>query len=161
MIKSTNDINVTNIQEMENIENEKRNFSTKIAGLNAIACNNLKQDGLQLSTALKDSQDALKALDTTSGLQEMLASQMLSIHNMQQLCFAMANRHIANLKSGQYFINAAVKLSNSFTQQAALLAKLQGNIGQRIVVEHVEVHNGGQAVVGSIQGATPVKDSKK
>lgn len=37
-------------------------------------------------------------------------------------------------------------------QQATLLAKLQGGIGQKIIVEHVDVHQGGQAIVGNIQG---------
>lgn len=57
--------------------------------------------------------------------------------------------------------NSAVKLANCFTQQAALLAKLQGVGGQKIVVEHVEVHQCGQAVVGNINGVTPTDKEKK
>jgi hypothetical protein len=49
-------------------------------------------------------------------------------------------------------MNTAIKLSNTFVQQAALLAKLQGGGAQKIVVERVDVHQGGQAIVGSIQG---------
>ena len=64
------------------------------------------------------------------------------------------------IDSKQYYTNSASKLTNCFTQQAALLAKLQGVGGQKIVVEHVAVHQGGQAVVGTINGVTPTHKEK-
>lgn len=56
------------------------------------------------------------------------------------------------LELKKYYTNAAIKLANCFTQQANILAKLQGIGGQKIIVERVDVHQGGQAVVGNIQG---------
>ena len=44
------------------------------------------------------------------------------------------------------------RLANCFVQQANMLTKLQGIAGQKITVERVVVNQGGQAVVGNIQG---------
>src|SRR5690606_8287771 len=104
--------------------------------------------------------NALTAMGAESCLQSMLAAQMLSIHELQQRTMTFANG-VDHLESKKYYTHAAIKLSNCFTQQAALLAKLQGNIGQKITVEHVEVHHGGQAVVGNVNGGTPTDKEKK
>lgn len=45
-------------------------------------------------------------------------------------------------------------------QQANLLAKLQGLGSQKITVERIEVHQGGQAIVGNIQGGRSNKEKK-
>lgn len=81
----------------------------------------------------------------------MLATQLLSIHRLQQESMAFANA-CDSMYSKQYYTNAAIKLSNCFAQQALLLAKLQGVGSQKIIVERVDVHQGGHAIVGSIQG---------
>jgi hypothetical protein len=145
---------MNNTQHTETTNSDRHNFSNKIAGLSSLACNNLKQDRLDLNISLIESQNDLKALNASGGLEEILSAQILSGHNLQQLCMALANRNLADSEQGQYFINAAIKLSNSTTQQIALLAKLQGLSGQKIVVEHVEVHGGANAIVGTVNTHT-------
>jgi hypothetical protein len=54
--------------------------------------------------------------------------------------FNVSFRQVLSQKSDHWCVN-----SNA-------LAKLQGVGGQKIVVERVDVHQGGQAVVGNIQG---------
>ena len=87
----------------------------------------------------------------------MLAAQMLSIHHLQQRSMTYANA-CEGMKLQQYYTNAAIKLSNCFVQQANMLAKLQGVGGQKIIVERVDVHQGGQAIVGNIQGGMGNKE---
>ncbi len=58
----------------------------------------------------------------------------------------------------KYCTNTTVKLANCFVQQVNILAKLQGVGGQKIIVERVEVQQGGQAVVGNIQGSMGSRD---
>lgn len=147
MIENINNLNAVNTHDLESVTIDKKNLSNKIAGLNAIACNNIDQDGFKLSEALKDSQSSLKALNATTPLEQILASQILALHELQQSSMSMALVS-NNITQKQYFTNAAIKLANSCTAQIALLAKLQGISGQRIVVEHVEVH--GQAIVGNV-----------
>ena len=67
---------------------------------------------------------------------------------------------VDNHELKQYFTNATVKLANCFVQQANMLAKLQGAGLQKIIVERVEVHQGGQAVVGNVQSGMGIKDKK-
>ena len=145
------------IANTQHPDKERGQFTKRITGLNALTLSNNDTD---IEKALNDSQNGLKTLKASGGLQEMLAAQMLSIHRLQQLSSAMANQP-DQIASKQYFTNAAVKLANAFVQQANLLSRLQGNGGQKIIVEHVEVHNGGQAVVGNINGGTPTDRIEK
>src|SRR3990167_9449454 len=135
-------------------EFSKKQFSDKIARYNAIACDNKSNGGFNVEQAFHESKNHLEALNVQGGIQEMLAAQMTSLHFLQQTSAAMANR-VTEIKTKQFFTNSAIKLSNSFVQLANILTKLQGSIGQKIIVEHVEVHHGGQAVVGNINGGTP------
>lgn len=72
---------------------------------------------------------------------------------------AMANQ-TSHMEARQCFTNNGIKLANVFVQQANLLTRLQGTGGHRITVERVDVHHGGQAVVGSVIGAPPASGSK-
>lgn len=135
----------------------KENFNRRIIQKNAIATNNIQSENFDLNVAEKKSSDALTALNAHSGLQAMLASEMLSIHELQQttMSFAIGCSHIELKK---YYTNAAIKLANCFAHQASVLAKLQGVGGQKIIVERVDVHQGGQAIVGNIQGGMGNKE---
>lgn len=147
LMKSTNcKESQGNLSKEQNHSREQ--FKNKILRHNALACS----DRDELVNALAESENDIKALNAQSSLQEMLIAQMTSIHLLQQKTITLANR-TGIFDTKQYLVNSSIKLANCFTQQAALLAKLQGIGGQKIVVEHVEVHHGGQAVVGNIQGA--------
>ena len=117
----------------------------------ALASNNFRDDNFNLDGAKQMSVEGLTALGATNGLQAMLAAQMLSIHQLQQKSMTYANA-FDDFRMKQYYTNSAIKLTNCFVQQASMLAKLQGVGGQKITVERVDVHHGGQAIVGNIQG---------
>jgi hypothetical protein len=129
-------------------------------GLNALACNNIKNPDFNMSNALNEGVVAFKALGATDALQEMLVAQMLSIHNLQQTAAAMANG-TQHTKSGQYFTNTAIKLANCFSAQVNRLAQLQGKVGQKITISKVNVHQGAQAIVGHVSGGTPITRNEK
>lgn len=135
-------------------------FTDKVARYNALASSPLHGDNFDKEEAIAESKDSMKALKAENSLQEMVIAQMMSIHLLQQTTIALANS-TGFADSRQYYTNSAIKLANCFTQQAALLAKLQGIGGQKIIVEHVEVHHGGQAIVGNISGATPAHKEQK
>jgi hypothetical protein len=92
----------------------------------------------------------LQSLEANDTLKAMLATQMAAIHDLQQKEFLFASKILMPNKK-QYHMNAVVKLSNVFIQQAALMQKLQGKGQQKVIVEHVHVHNGGQAIVGNLE----------
>lgn len=137
----------------------KEKFNKHIIDENAIATNNITAEKFDMDKAKQKSSNALVALDVKGGLQSMLAAQMLSIHELQQRTMTYANA-IDSLELKKYYTNTAIKLANCFVQQANILAKLQGVGGQKIIVERVDVHQGGQAVVGNIQGSVGNKDKK-
>jgi len=137
----------------------KESFKRHVINEAALASTNIKADNFDLDKSRKKSSDAMTAIAATNGLQAMLAAQMLSVHELQQR--AMTYAHCAtSLELQQYYTNSAVKLSNCFVQQTNALAKLQGIGGQKIVVERVDVHQGGQAIVGNIQGGEGVNERK-
>jgi hypothetical protein len=71
-----------------------------------------------------------------------------AVHDLQQR-FTTYAYNISQGKQKAYYVNSVVKLSNVLIQQANLLDKLKGNSQSKVVVEHVHVHSGGQAVVGT------------
>lgn len=96
------------------------------------------------------SSDTLNAINDENGTQLMLSAQMATVHFLQQrlAIFAYNNKHP---KDQSYYVNAVVKLSNVFAQQVSLMQQLKGAEGGKVRVEHVHVHNGGQAVVGNVK----------
>lgn len=147
-------------KQLAPIEREKRakqRFKNKIIRKSVIATNNIMSDSFNIDEANKESQEALIALNATTSLQSMLAAQMLSVHELQQRTIAFAHGS-SEIDIKTYYTNSAIKLANCFVQQANLLAKLQGIAGQKIIIEHVDVHQGGQAIVGTIEGAMGNKE---
>lgn len=129
----------------------KSPFEKRVVLNGACASNNILSESFDITEAKNTIAQGMTALDIHGGLQTMLAAQMLSVHNLQQRAMAHANGvSIPGHEIEQYYTNAAIKLANCFVQQASLLAKLQGISGQQVVVKHVEVNNGGQAIVGNV-----------
>lgn len=160
MTNKSQNTKIRKLQNIESTESEHNEFNKRTLHLNVIACASLKSEEFDIQEAEQESQIGLKALNARGGLQEMLAAQMLSIHQLQQISMGYANR-TAQIHNKQYFTNVAIKLANTFVHQANLLNKLQVGSQQKITVEHVEVHNGGQAVVGNINGDTCPDRGKK
>lgn len=123
------------------------------------ACNNIYHKDFDLEKAKKQNENDLIALQCEGGLQAMLAAQMMAIHKLQQTSMALANG-LSFGETSKYYTNTAIKLSNTFIQQASLLAKLQGGVGQKIIVERVDVSHGGQAIIGNVNGGVPADKAK-
>lgn len=47
-------------------------------------------------------------------------------------------------------VNRASKLMRTFTAQLEAMQRLRGTNQQKMTVEHVHVHEGGQAIVGNV-----------
>lgn len=140
----------------DKIFNSNDIFSKHIIKENALAISNIRAEKFDINKAKEKSHNAMVAMGIEGGLQAMLAAQMLSIHELQQNTMIYANA-ADNLELKKCYTNSAVKLANCFVQQANLLAKLQGVGGQKIIVERFDVHSGGRAIVGNIQGDMGVK----
>lgn len=142
------------------IPNSNDEFTQDIVLKTVFASHNIKDKNFDLNEAKRTCSAGIISINTKDGLQTMLSAQMLTIHQLQQKAMAYASG-ISNLEIEKYYTNVAIKLSHCFIQQANLLAKLQGFAGQKITVERVDVHQGGQAIVGTIQQGGRGEGAKK
>jgi hypothetical protein len=90
----------------------------------------------------------------------MLAAQMVATHGaaMELLRRAMQAEYRHNLQDAG---NLAVKLLRTYTAQLEALQRYRGKGQQKVTVEHVHVHKGGQAIVGHVETTRGVGASAK
>ncbi|MEO6013925.1 MAG: hypothetical protein ABIQ30_10125 [Devosia sp.] len=91
----------------------------------------------------------VRAIAPRDEVETLLACQMAAVHVITMGAAASliqgAKGPVADLKIAQ--LN---KLSRTFTTQIEALKRYRSKGDQRVVVEHVHVHEGGQAVVGNV-----------
>jgi hypothetical protein len=91
-------------------------------------------------------------------IEGMLATQMIATHYATMTCFSRAAK-ASSQETHQLNINSANKLTRSYTAQMEALNRHRGKGQQKITVEHVHVHSGGQAIVGNVAPTKHLKDS--
>lgn len=92
---------------------------------------------------------ALKPRDSVEG---SLALQMNATASMAMRLLGLASSTLCT-EQGAMLLSNAVKLLRTYTCQIEALNRYRGKVGeQKVVVEHVHVNAGGQAIVGSVQG---------
>ena len=91
----------------------------------------------------------VKGVKPQDTVETMLAPQMAAIHNAT-MTFARRLAHVDNIKQQDSAQNALNKLARTFAAQVAALKQYRSKGEQRVLVEHVHVHAGGQAIVGAV-----------
>lgn len=142
------------------VKKAERRFRKKIACLKTLASVASAGKEIDFDKGAEEALCEFEALGAQDFLQELLVAQMLSVHELQQTTASLAHRSSVD-KTKAYYTNSAIKLSNCFTQQAALLAKLQGHVSQKITIERVDVRDGAQAIVGNVTGGSAGLGEKK
>jgi hypothetical protein len=95
--------------------------------------------------------DALVGIAPRDELEGMIAAQLVACHNASMECYRRAMIGEQTFEGRRENLSQANKLSRTY---AALLDALNGHRGkglQRVTVEHVHVHSGAQAVVGTVE----------
>ncbi|MGY0571650.1 hypothetical protein ACTGJ9_011845 [Bradyrhizobium sp. RDM12] len=82
----------------------------------------------------------------------MLAVQMIGAHNAAMECHRRAMIHEQSFAGRQEALNQANKLSRTYATLLEALNRHRGKGQQKVVVEHVHVYQGGQAIVGNVAG---------
>ncbi len=81
----------------------------------------------------------------------MLAAQMIGTHRAAMMFLASAMKPENTYEGRDRNVLRALRLMRLFTEQLNAMASLKGKSGQqRVVVEHVTVSRGGQAIVGAV-----------
>jgi hypothetical protein len=96
--------------------------------------------------------EALAGIAPRDEIEGMLAAQMVACHSAAMDCYRRAALPDQTFHGRQQNLNFAGKLSRTFALHMEALDKHRGKGQQKVVVEHVHVHQGGQAIVGAIQG---------
>jgi hypothetical protein len=82
----------------------------------------------------------------------MLAAQMVAVHTMVMDCSQRAMLKSQTFDGKNMNLNQAVKLMRTYTTQMESLNKYRGKGQQKMTVEHVHVNEGGQAIIGNVEG---------
>jgi hypothetical protein len=93
-------------------------------------------------------------------LEGMMAAQLIGAHNAAMECFRRAMLSEQSFDSRRENLNQANKLSRTFATLVEALNRHRGKGTQKVVVEHVHVHSGGQAVVGVVENQGGGSSSK-
>ena len=102
-------------------------------------------DATRLNRALA----MLDELEPKTGAEAMLAAQMVAIHETAMNCMARATLRGQTFEGRE--LKFSTKLTRAYAQHMATLEKSRRGGQQKVTVEHVHVHDGGQAIVGNLE----------
>ncbi|WP_245323540.1 hypothetical protein [Bradyrhizobium stylosanthis] len=83
-------------------------------------------------------------------IEGMMAAQLFASHAAAMECYRRAMLPDQSVEGKQMNLTLAAKLTKANAEQAAALSKYRGKGQQKVVVEHVHVYPGGQAIVGQV-----------
>jgi hypothetical protein len=90
-------------------------------------------------------------LQPATPVEALLTTQMVGSHRAAMMFLANAMKREQTFDGRDRNVLRAVRLMRVFTEQLEAMARLKGKSGQqRVVVEHVNVAAGGQAIVGTV-----------
>jgi hypothetical protein len=94
---------------------------------------------------------ALVGIGARDELEGMMAAQLIAAHNASMECFRRAMIGDQPFEGRRENLNQANKLSRTYATLLEALNRHRGKGQQKVTVEHVHVHAGGQAVVGMVE----------
>jgi hypothetical protein len=94
---------------------------------------------------------ALVGIAPKDELEGMMAAQLIAAHNAAMECYRRAMIGEQTFEGRRENLNQANKLSRTWATLLEALNHHRGKGQQKVTVEHVHVHAGGQAVVGTIE----------
>ncbi|WP_164712612.1 hypothetical protein [Methylobacterium currus] len=113
----------------------------------------LREEKQELPTeqALNAGLAAVSGIAPQDEIEAMLAVQMVATHDVAMKALRKL-AYTSDVDRMEKFGNIATKMMRTYTTQLEALAKLRRGGAQTVRVEHVHVYQGGQAIVGNVQG---------
>ncbi|MFO1103040.1 MAG: hypothetical protein U1E20_09070 [Methylocystis sp.] len=108
---------------------------------------NADERGNQLSATVA----ALMGIAPKDELEGMMAAQLVAAHNAAMECYRRAMIGEQTFEGRRENLAQANKLSRTYAALLEALNRHRGKGQQKVTVEHVHVHSGGQAVVGNVE----------
>lgn len=94
---------------------------------------------------------ALIGIAPQDELEGMIAAQLVACHNAAMECYRRAMIGEQTLEGRHENLGQANKLSRTYSTLLEALSRHRGKGAQKVIVEHVHVHAGGQAIVGMVE----------
>jgi hypothetical protein len=94
---------------------------------------------------------ALVGIAPKDEIEAMIAAQLIAAHNAAMECYRRAMSSEQTFEGRRENLNQANKLSRSYAVLLEALNRHRGKGQQKVTVEHIHVHSGGQAVVGVVE----------
>ena len=95
-------------------------------------------------------------IQPSDGPEAMLAAQMVAVHFASMQCFSRALLSDQTFAGRELNLKHGAKLSRIYAQQVEALDRHRRKGQQTVVVEHVHVNDGGQAIVGNVSAGRGV-----
>lgn len=93
---------------------------------------------------------ALAGIKPRDELESMVAAQLIAAHNATMECYRRAMIGEQTFDGRKENLNQANRLSRTYATLLEALNRHRGKGQQKVTVEHVHVHEGGQAIVGAV-----------
>lgn len=105
----------------------------------------------RVDKSLMNATAMLAELQPTTATEALLAAQMVGTQRLAMTFLASSTLEGQTVQGADAHILRATRLMRLFNEQVETMARLKGKSGQqRVVVEHVTVAAGGQAIVGTV-----------
>lgn len=105
---------------------------------------------------IRASVQLIKELGPTNATEALLCVQIFSVHEAALLFLQRATAEAQTFEGSDANVLRATRLMRLFNEQLEAMSKLKGKVGQqKVTVEHVHVHEGGQAIVGAVSTGKP------
>ena len=99
---------------------------------------------------------ALMGIGPKDELEGMMAAQLVAAHNAAMECYRRAMIGEQSFEGRRENLAQANKLSRTYATLVEALNRHRGKGQQKVTVEHVHVHAGGQAIVGAVETGADV-----
>ena len=110
-----------------------------------------RSDGELSEVGINRTLALIRGIDPQDPTEAMLAAQMAAVHTAT-LAYARRTAIADTYMDMEMSEKAFNRLSRTFIAQVETLKKYRTGGEQKMTVEHVHVHEGGQAIVGNVQG---------
>ena len=117
-------------------------------------------DNDKVVSAYNSTMAILSGIQPQDEIEGMLAVQMIGVHNIAMDCIGRATR-TERVDFMSTYMNGATKSLRTFAAQMEALKKYRSGGQQKIVVEHVNVSEGGQAIVGVVNQGEGMRGNDK
>ena len=94
---------------------------------------------------------ALIGIAPKDEIEGMIAAQLIAAHHASMECYRRAMLREQPFEGRREALSQANKLSRTYATLLEALNRHRGKGQQKVTVEHVHVHQGGQAIVGNVQ----------